>query len=408
MSILMILRVALKALSRNKLRTALTMLGMIIGVAAVIAVVALGTGASAAIEDQVKSAGTNLITITPGNMTVAGAGGARGGSGTSVRLTPDDAKALRDLPEVEYIAEQATSRQQVIAGNQNWSTTIQGTNVDMQTIRSWPTLYGSFFSEQDVQSAAKVCVLGAAVADNLYGPDYDPTDETVRIRNHVFRVLGVMARKGASASGQDQDDTVFAPYTTVLKKLTGQTYLGNIIIGARSADQVQPTADAITGTLHVTHKIQPGDQDDFTVRTLADMIALRTQTTQTMTSLLASIAAVSLLVGGIGIMNIMLVSVTERTREIGLRMAIGARGYDVLMQFLVEAVVISLLGGGIGILLGYGISEFIKDVLASPAQVPPNAVLVAVGFAAGVGVFFGFYPARKAAGLDPIEALRFE
>jgi putative ABC transport system permease protein len=407
MSIFMILRIAFKALGRNKLRTALTMLGMIIGVAAVIAVVALGTGAQATIEEQVKSAGTNLITISPGNMQGM-AGGARGGAGTSTRLTVDDAKALRDLPEIEYLAEGSQSRQQVIAGNQNWSTQIQGTNVDMPSIRSWPMLHGSFFTEQDVQGAAKVCVLGAAVSENLFGPDADPTDEVVRIRNHVFRVLGVMGKKGASSGGQDQDDQVFAPYTTVLKKLTGQTFLSNITVSARSAPQVAATAAAITATLRITHKIQAGDQDDFTVRTLEDMVALRTQATQTMTSLLASIAAVSLLVGGIGIMNIMLVSVTERTREIGLRMAIGARGYDVLMQFLVEAVAISMLGGGIGIALGYGISEFIKRVLESPAQVPPNAVLVAVGFAAGVGVFFGFYPARKAAGLDPIEALRFE
>jgi putative ABC transport system permease protein len=408
MSILMILRIAFKALGRNKTRTGLTMLGMIIGVAAVIAVVALGTGASAAIEEQVKSAGTNLITITPGSMAGAPGGAARGGAGTSTRLTIDDAKALRDLPDVEYLAEGASSRQQVIAGNSNWNTQIQGTNVDTPTIRAWPMMHGSFFSEQDVQGAAKVCVLGAAVSDMLFGPDVDPTDEVVRIRNHVFRVLGVMGRKGAASSGQDQDDQVFAPYTTVLKKLTGQTFLGKIDVSARSADQVAGTAEAIKTVLRTMHKIQAGDTDDFTVRTLEDIAALRTQTTQTMTSLLASIAAVSLLVGGIGIMNIMLVSVTERTREIGLRMAIGARGYDVLMQFLVEAVVISLFGGAIGIALGYGITEFIKRVLLSPAVVPPNAVLVAVGFAAGVGVFFGFYPARKAAGLDPIEALRFE
>jgi len=407
MSIFMIVRIAFKALGRNKLRTALTMLGMIIGVSAVIAVVALGTGAQATIEEQVKSAGTNLITVIPGNM-MGMAGGARGGAGSSVRLTVEDAKALRELPDVQYLSEGASSRQQVIAGNQNWSTQIKGTNVDTPAIRSWPLLHGSFFTEQDVQSAAKVCVLGAAVADNLFGPDADPTDEVVRIRNHVFRVLGVMARKGASSGGQNQDDQVFAPYTTVLKKLTGQTFLGEIIIGARSAEQVAQTAAVIKATLQTTHKILPGDTDDFMVITLEDMVALRTQATQTMTSLLASIAAVSLLVGGIGIMNIMLVSVTERTREIGLRMAIGARGYDVLMQFLVEAVVISLFRGGIGIGLGYGISEFIKRVLESPAQVPPNAVLLAVGFAAAVGVFFGFYPARKAAGLDPIEALRFE
>jgi putative ABC transport system permease protein len=405
MSIFMTLRIAFKALGRNKLRTALTMLGMIIGVAAVIAMVALGSGAQATIEEQVKSAGTNMITITPGSVNTAGV---RTGFGNSVKLIPDDAKALRDIPGIEYVAEGVSTRTQLIYGNQNWQTQIQGTNVDMPAIRSWALQYGTFFSEEDVKAAAKVCVLGANVADNLFGPDIDPSNQTLRVKNQIFRVLGVMVRKGSSSGGQNQDDQVFAPYTTVQKKLNGQPNLNNIIVSTQTADGVRPAADAIMSILRVRHNLGPGDPDDVTVQTLEDMIALRTQTTQTMTSLLAGIAGVSLVVGGIGIMNIMLVSVTERTREIGLRMAIGARGFDVLLQFLIEAVVISSVGGSIGIALGYGISEFVKYYQQWPTLVPPDAVVTAVAFSAAVGVFFGFYPARKAAGLDPIEALRFE
>ena len=407
MSIFMIIRIAVKALGRNKVRTTLTMLGMIIGVAAVITTVALGTGAKTTIEDQVKSTGTNMITINPGNMTT---GGVRLGGGQSTKLTEDDAKALRALPEIEYVSEGTSTRQQVIYGDTNWSTTVQGVNVDFPVIRSWPNLYGDFFSEQDVTSAAKVCVLGASVSDTLFGEGVDPTDETVRIKNQVMRVLGVLSRKGVSATGNDQDDTVIVPYLTSMKKLQGQTFLNNIVIGAKSADDIDAAAAAITGELRVMHKIADpsGASDDFTVRTLNDMIALRTQATQTMTILLSAVAAVSLLVGGIGIMNIMLVSVTERTREIGLRMAIGARGFDVLLQFLVEAIVISMFGGALGITLGYGASEFVKWYMQWPALVPANAILESVGFAALIGIFFGFYPAWKAAGLDPIEALRFE
>jgi putative ABC transport system permease protein len=405
MSILMTLRIAFKALGRNKLRTALTMLGMIIGVAAVIAMVAMGTGAQAQIEDQIKSAGTNMITIFPGSIS---AQGVRGGMGTSSRLTPEDAQALRDMPEIEFVSEVVGTRTQIIYGNQNWNTSVQGVNIDLPNIRSWPVKFGAFFSSEDVRSANKVCVLGSNVAEQLFGADIDPTDQQIRVRNQIFRVLGVMTPKGAGAGGMSQDDQMFAPYTTVMKKLSGQPNINQIYVSTRSPDEVASAQAIILATMRTRHSLAEGEPDDVTVQTQDDIVALRTQQAQTMTTLLAFIASVSLVVGGIGIMNIMLVSVTERTREIGLRLAIGARGYDVLLQFLIEAVVISVVGGAIGLAIGYLVSEGLKYYQNIPALVPINAVAIAVGFSAFVGIFFGFYPARKAAGLDPIEALRFE
>ncbi|MDQ3418806.1 MAG: ABC transporter permease [Acidobacteriota bacterium] len=400
----MTLRIALKALNRNKMRTMLTMLGMIIGVGAVITMVALGKGAQTTIEEQVKAAGTNLINIQSGNFSQ---GGVRMGQGMLNTLMPEDAEALRDVPGVQYVAAGANTRGQVVNGNQNWSTNTEGTDVDMPLIRSWPTKYGSFFSPQDVSSAAKVAVLGSLVSDTLFGPDVDPTGQMIRIRAQPFKVVGVMANKGQSGTGQDQDDVVFVPYTTVIKKLQGQQHIQRIQVSAETPDVV-PVAAAITEVLRTRHKLMPGDPDDFMVRTLEEMAAVRSETARTMGTLLAAIAGVSLLVGGIGIMNIMLVSVTERTREIGLRMAIGARGKDVLLQFLVEAVVLSLFGGIIGIGFGFGLAEAAERFLQWPTTIPANAIAMAFGFAAATGVFFGFYPARKAARLDPIEALRFE
>ena len=404
MSIIMTFRIALKALNRNKMRTVLTMLGMIIGVGAVITMVALGRGAQATIEEQVKSAGTNVININAGNFTQ---GGVRQGQGMASSLTAEDSQALRQVPGVQYVSAGVNSRGQVIAGNQNWSTQVQGADVDIQPIRSWPTKYGTFFTPQDVSSAAKVAVLGTVVAENLFGPEVDPTGEIIRIRNQPFKVLGVMTSKGQGAFGQDQDDTIFAPYTTVQKKLQGQTHINNITIGAETPDTA-PVVVAIGEILRLRHKLVAGEPDDFTIRTQEEIASLRTETTRTMTVLLAAIAGVSLVVGGIGIMNIMLVSVTERTREIGLRMAIGARGRDVLLQFLVEAIVISLFGGLIGIGLGFALSMGIERFAQWPTSIPADWIAVAFGVAAATGVFFGFYPARKAARLDPIEALRFE
>jgi putative ABC transport system permease protein len=375
--------------------------------------VALGTGAQSSIESQIQSTGTNMIIVMAGNFSQ---GGVRQGQGNASTLTPDDAAAIANVDGVQYAAAGSNTRGQIIAGNQNWNTQVQGTDVDFPAIRSWPTTIGHFFTPQDVSTAAKVVVLGSLVRDQLFGEGADPTGQVIRIANtgaagqvsYPFTVVGVMLSKGQSGVGQDQDDVVFVPYTTVMKKMRGVTFIQNVNVSAATANDTSATADRITALMRVRHKIQPGDPDDFMVRTMEEMASVRVQATQTMTALLASIAGVSLLVGGIGIMNIMLVSVTERTREIGLRMAIGARGSDVLLQFLVEAIVLSLFGGSIGIGLGFALSQGVTYWMSWPTAVSPSAVAIAFGFAGATGVFFGFYPARKAAALDPIDALRFE
>jgi putative ABC transport system permease protein len=399
-------RIALKALARNKMRTALTMLGMIIGVSAVITLVALGHGAQSLIEEQIRSGGTNMVTVMAGNFTM---GGVRGGIGAASSLKVEDVEAIRkEVSNVEYIAPGVNIRAQVIAGNQNWSTRLEGTDVDFPLIRSWPVKYGVFFSPQDVASASKVAVLGKTVSEVLFGPEVDPTGQMIRIRNQPFKVIGMMDTKGQAGMGNDQDDTIFAPYSTVQKRLMGQQNIQTITISATSADATTQVADAVAAVMRTQHKLIAGDPDDFTIRTQQEIADIRTATVDTMTNLLAGIAGVSLIVGGIGIMNIMLVSVTERTREIGIRMAIGAKGRDVLLQFLVEAVVISLLGGGVGIALGFGMAELATRIWEFPTSVPVEAVMMAFGFSAITGIFFGFYPARKAAALDPIVALRYE
>jgi putative ABC transport system permease protein len=405
MSPVMTFRIAFKALARNKLRTGLTMLGMIIGVAAVITLVAMGNGAQSVIEAQIKGAGTNMITVNAGNFTM---GGVRMGLGASSTLTPEDAEAIRaEVPGVQLVAAGSQVRSQVIAGNQNWYTRVQGTDVDLPAIRAWATRTGAFFSPQDVSSAAKVAVLGSTVSIQLFGEDADPVGQVIRIRSQPFKVIGVMAGKG-QGMGEDMDDQILVPYTTVQKKLLGVTFIHNVTVSAASAAETSRTADAIAILLRTRHKIVPGQDDDFMIRTLEEMADIRTQAMGTLTSLLAGIAGVSLIVGGIGIMNIMLVSVTERTREIGLRMAIGAKGRDVLLQFLVEALALSLVGGGIGVALGFGLAEGMARWMSWPAKVPTDAVVMAFGFAAATGIFFGFYPAQKAARLNPIDALRFE
>jgi putative ABC transport system permease protein len=406
MSILNTFRIAFSALSRNKLRTALTTLGMIIGVAAVISMISIGNGARASVEQQISSAGTNLIIVLAGS---SNQGGVRMGTGAVRSLTADDGYAiLREVPGVRYVAPQLRTRAQVVAGNQNWSTSIQGTDVDFPSIRSWTLQSGSFFTQQEVARAAKVAVIGTTVRDELFGPMTDPVGETIRIRDNPFRVIGLLASKGQGSMGQDQDDAIYVPYTTVQTKLLGVTYVQNIQVSAAEAGMSDQISAGITDLLRTRHRLTQGQDDDFMIRTMEELASVLTATTTTMTMLLASIAAVSLLVGGIGIMNIMLVSVTERTREVGLRLALGARGRDVLVQFLVEAIVLSLVGGAIGVVVGVAASETISAVMHWPMAISPGAVGVAFGFSAAIGIFFGFYPARKASALDPIVALRYE
>jgi len=408
MSFFMIFRVALKALGRNKMRTLLTMLGMIIGVAAVITMVALGNGAQQQIEAQVQSGGTNLIMVRAGNYS---RGGVSGGMGTSPKLKAKDVAALREqVPGAQYLSASVGTRDQIVAAGQNWFSRIDGVDVELPLIRFWDIQFGDFFTSTDVNSAAKVAVLGSVVRDNLFGEGVDAVGETVRIRNQSFKVVGVMAVKGSGSFGEDQDDVVFAPYTTVQRKLRGRdgTNISGITISARSADDIEATTARIEEVLRTEHELIPGQDNDFMVRTQDDMMSMLTSTTQTMTMFTLAIAVVSLVVGGIGIMNIMLVSVTERTREIGLRMAVGAKGQDVLWQFLVEAMALSLVGGLVGVGLGFGISEGLTQFLQWPTSVPVDAVAVSVSFAAVIGIVFGFYPAWKGAQLDPIESLRFE
>ena len=408
MSLFMIFRVALKALGQNKMRTALTMLGLIIGVAAVITLDAMGTGAQQQIEAQIQSAGTNLIMIRAGNFR---RGGISHGMGSSPRLKAGDVDAIREqVPGAQYLTAGVNTRDQVVAAGQNWLTRIEGTDIELPLIRFWDIESGSFFTKTDVNSAAKIAVLGSVVRDNLFGEGADPIGQTLRIRNQSFKVIGVMVAKGSGSFGEDQDDTIFAPYTTVQRKLRGRdgTNISGITISAYSADDIEEVATQITSVLRERHKLIPGEEDDFMVRTQEDMASMRTQTTQTMTLFMLAIAVVALIVGGIGIMNIMLVSVTERTREIGLRMAVGAKGQDVLWQFLVEAIVLCFVGGLIGVGLGFAVAQGLTEFLQWPTTVSPDAIAVSVGFAAVIGVVFGFYPAWKAAQLDPIESLRFE
>jgi putative ABC transport system permease protein len=406
MTFSLIVRVALMALKRNLLRTCLTMLGLIIGVGAVITIVALGSGAHASIEEDVMDAGTNVIIVSAGNWT---SGGVRLGMGSSSRLTPEDAQAIRtQVRGVAWVAPSVRTRQQLINGPLNWSATIEGTGIDLPMIRAWPVQAGAFFSAHDVATAAKVAVIGAMIRDVLFGPSVNPIGQSIRIGSQPFTVVGLLAPKGQSSGGEDQDDAVYVPYTTAQKKLMGVTHLRSITVSAASADAIQRTAEDIRGLLRIRHQIMQGEPDDFRVRTLDEIVAIRTRTTRTMTTLLAAIAAVSLIVGGIGVMNIMLVSVTERTREIGIRVAVGARRRDVLLQFLTEAVILSTVGGMLGVALGFLLSKGLTEFLEWPTVVSTPAAATAFAVAAGIGIFFGWYPARKAAGTDPIDALRFE
>jgi putative ABC transport system permease protein len=405
MEFLNILRLALRAIQRNKVRSALTALGVIIGVASVIAMIALSTGASAAIDQQIQSVGTNVIYLSAGSM--GGRGTVRGGAGSTSSLTLEDALAASEIATVARWTPVVRARAQVIFGPQNWSTSVEGGNEDYLLVRNWPVLKGEMFTGREIQSAEKVCLLGTTVANTLF-PDDEPVGQVIRVRNMPFRVMGVLAPKGQGQWGQDQDDLVLMPYTTAQKKLLGITYINQVIISATGEDAVEPTAQAVTRLMRERHRIPDGGDDDFQVRTIEEMAAARVQMAQTMTGLLMSVASVSLLVGGIGIMNIMLVSVTERTREIGLRMAVGARTRDILSQFLVEALALSVAGGAIGIVLGIVISGLLTSLLGWPTSISTASIGIAFLFAGAVGIFFGYYPARRAASLDPIEALRYE
>jgi putative ABC transport system permease protein len=406
MKLFMTLVIAVRALRRNAMRTMLTALGMIIGVAAVIVMMALGSGARDQIETQIRNVGSNLVTVNAGAQRF---GTVRGGQGGSSTLTVADAEAIREnIPGIKHLTPGLNIRVQAISSMGNWSTQAQGSNEELPDIRSWPATQGSFFGEDDVKRANKVVVLGSVARDQLFGAGNDPVGQMVRIRNQPFRVVGVLSKKGQASFGGDQDDTMIVPYTTVQKRLTGQDFLREITIQAEKGVDLKEMVEQVQTLLRERHNIPPGGDDDFLVRTLDEMAGVLTQTTDTMTYLLAGIAAVSLLVGGIGIMNIMLVSVTERTREIGLRLSVGARDLDVLLQFLTEAMVLSLAGGAIGVALGYGASKMMTRIMSWSTLVTLDAVLLSFGCAAAIGIFFGFYPARKAAGLDPIDALRYE
>ena len=405
MKIRNILLSAFRALQRNKMRSFLTMLGIIIGVGAVIAMLAIGQGAEYSVEQQINALGTNVLIVLPGTQQTAGV---RVGAGSVTTLTEDDATAMqRDCPAVAQVSPGTRSGGQVIAGNLNWATSIEGTGASYLEIRTWKIAYGDFYTDQDVKSAAKVCVLGKTVADNLF-PDASPVDQNIRIRNVPFKVVGVLEKKGQNAMGQDQDDIILAPYTTVAKRLTWFPYIRQVLVSATSQANIPVAQTQIAELLRMRHKIPMYEPDDFTIRNQADLANAANATTDVLTVLLASIASVSLLVGGIGIMNIMLVSVTERTREIGIRMSVGARGRDILSQFLVEALVLSLAGGIVGMILGVIGSSVISSMAKWPTIVTAFSIVLSFGFSIAVGVFFGFYPARKAALLNPIDALRYD
>jgi putative ABC transport system permease protein len=402
MRVINTIKVALRALRRNTMRSILTALGIIIGVGAVIAMVSIGNGAKAQVEAQVASLGENVITVFPGSFT---AGGMRGGWGSMSTLTVDDSEAIRrETVNVLGVSPEMRDRAQVLANGLNWNTQIMGESPDYSTIRSWPIASGAMFTDQDVRSVAKVAVIGKTVADQLF-PDGEELGQTIRIRNIPFKIVGILAAKGFNLFGQDQDDTVVIPYTSHMKRIARRPNINSILVQAASAKTIEKVQQDITDLLMQRRK---GREQDFTVRNQVELAQAATATSETMTVLLSAIAGVSLVVGGIGIMNIMLVSVTERTREIGIRLAVGAHGRDVLLQFLIEAVILSSLGGIIGIALGVGFSELVSLKTGWPILVSPTSVVVAVAFSAVVGVFFGFYPARKAAQLDPIEALRYE
>jgi putative ABC transport system permease protein len=406
MRLFSIIRMAARSINRNKMRSALTMLGIVIGVAAVIAMLAIGQGARNAINSQIASLGTNLLMIFPGAFS---SGGVRMEAGTASRLSEEDATFIKSgCSAVQNVTPMARTSAQVKAGGQNWRTSIQGAYPNYLQIRDWAIASGIEYSESDERGATKVCVLGQTVVVNLFGAGANPVGQVIRIKNLPFTVVGILESKGQNAGGQDQDDVIIAPFTTVQRKLIGATYAGSLMASAVSTALVEEARSQINQVLMERRKGSQGDGYDYTIRTQTDISNAANQTAQTLSILLASIALVSLLVGGIGIMNIMLVSVTERTREIGIRMAVGAKGKDVLLQFLVEALVLSFLGGMLGMIAGAGASWIISKSQGWPISISAFSLLLGFGFSAATGIFFGWYPARKAAALNPIDALRYE
>ena len=399
-----IVKVGFRSIARNKMRSALTTLGIVIGVCCVIVTNGIGSGASSSIQANINSLGANFIMIFPGSSTQ---GGAHIQSEQS-SLTEDDAVAIKtECSSVTYVSPGLRTGGQVVAGENNWATQIFGADVDWPFIRSWNVSKGSFFTEAEVKGAAKVAVLGNSVVLNLF-PESDPIGAIIRVKNVPFKVIGVLEKKGGSTMGTDQDDQIVVPYTTAMKRILGNKRIGLLQVSAKSPDAIQDAMAEIAALLRQRHRIAPGQADDFTMRSQEEIAASASETTKTLSVLLASIAVVSLVVGGIGIMNIMLVSVTERTREIGIRMAIGAKSRHVLAQFLLEAVTLSVVGGGIGVALGIGVARLVAKYAGWPVSVEPSSIALAFGFSALIGIFFGFYPARKASSLDPIEALRYE
>ena len=402
------LKIALRALRVNKMRSFLTMLGIIIGIAAVIAMVAIGAGAEKMISEQISSIGSNLILVIPGSTT---SGGLRIGAGGAQTLTYDDAKAIKaECPAVEAVAPTVRGSAQVVYGNQNWSTIVLGATPEMVEVREWTLAAGRNFTQSDVDGATKNCIIGQTVADNLFG-SVDPVGKIIRIKKVPFVVVGLLGRKGQSPQGQDQDDVIFVPLRTAQRKLIGSQFpntVGAMMVKAKSSEELKKAEEEVTALLDQRHRIGPSRERDYTVRNLSEILAVSEQSSKVMSLLLGAVASISLLVGGIGIMNIMLVSVTERTREIGIRMAIGAKQRDILLQFLTEAVLLTTCGGIIGMAVGVGGAKVVAKLIEWPTLVSAQAIVIAFVFSGGVGIFFGFYPARKAAALNPIEALRYE
>jgi putative ABC transport system permease protein len=402
------LLIAMRALRVNKMRALLTMLGIIIGIAAVIAMVAIGSGASKMISDQIASIGSNLLLVLPGSVT---SGGLRSGSGGTPTLTYDDAKAIKtECPSVADVAPTVRGSAQIVFGNQNWSTIVMGVTPEMLSVRDWPLAAGRNISQSDVDGATKNCLIGQTIAENLFGAG-DPIGKVIRIKKIPFTVIGLLEHKGQSPQGQDQDDVVYIPLRTAQRKLLGSQFpntVGSVMIQAQGADVLKKAEEEVTALLEQRHRIGPSRERDFTVRNLSEILAVSEQSSKVMSILLGAVASISLIVGGIGIMNIMLVSVTERTREIGIRMAIGAKQRDILLQFLTEAVLLTTCGGIIGMGMGVVGAMVISKIMEWPTLISSQAIIIAFLFSAGVGVFFGFYPARKAAALNPIEALRYE